>query len=120
MISFSIPLLGIKFSTNLLYAGVHWSRRVQYKNDIKILVRQYCKSEPVSSYPVEITYRFFFSTKALDTTNTAGMAKCIEDALRAIGVLKDDSPKYVRRTVLESASIGKTIKDYVEVEIKIL
>ena len=120
--TFTVPLSGIKFSTNLLYAGVHWSVRKQYKDDLLLVVKHYCKPfVPINVYPVEITYRFLFETTALDTTNTAGMAKCIEDALCAIGLLKDDSPVYVRRTVLEVESVkgkGKYKNDFVKIVIR--
>lgn len=67
-------------------------------------------------YPVEIQYDFFFETRALDTLNTAGMAKCIEDSFRTVGVLEDDSPKYVRRSIItvEQLKTKEKIKnDYV-------
>lgn len=36
------------------------------------------------------------------------MAKCIEDSFRTIGILKDDSPSYVARTIIESHEQGKS------------
>ena len=33
------------------------------------------------------------------------MVKCIEDALRAFEILKDDSPPFVTRTIIESSKI---------------
>lgn len=35
------------------------------------------------------------------------MAKCFEDSLRSLGVLEDDDPKHVARTVLEVVMVPK-------------
>jgi len=48
------------------------------------------------------------------------MAKCIEDSLHTLGVLIDDSPRYVRRSVIESIPLkskNKIKNDFVEIEI---
>jgi hypothetical protein len=35
------------------------------------------------------------------------MAKMLEDAFRALGILAEDTPEYVARTILESVSVSK-------------
>jgi hypothetical protein len=102
MIAYSLPLRGIKFSTNKIYAGIHWTKRKEIKDSIHGYVLAFCR--PVrqpESYPVEIRYNFFFGSRPLDTLNTAAMAKMLEDALRATKILKDDDPRYVTRSILE-------------------
>ena len=137
MIQYRVPLDGIKFSTNQIYAGVHWAKRKQAKDSIARYAAIFCRPvKKIDAYPVEISYRFVFGTRALDTLNTAAMAKMLEDAFRAIGILKDDSPAYVARTVLESVAVPSEKRpkkgdagyratyqkkeDYVEITIKSL
>lgn len=102
MIQYRIPLQGIKVSTNKIYAGIHWSERKRIKDSILGYAAAFCRPiQAVKSYPVEIEYRFFFESRALDTLNTAYMAKMFEDAFRSLGILEEDSPKYVTRSILE-------------------
>lgn len=107
MITYRIPLRGIKESTNKIYAGIHWTKRKQIKDSILSVAGYFCRpSTPIESYPVEIEYQFVFQTKALDTLNCAFMAKCFEDALRAFGTLKEDDPRFVARSILSVSSIA--------------
>lgn len=107
MIHFLVPLRGIKCSTNTIYAGIHWSKRKEIKDGIASVAGAFCRPvQKIQSYPVQIYYRFLFGTRPLDTLNTTFMAKCFEDAFRALGILKDDSPKYVAKTILEVGVVG--------------
>lgn len=100
--SILVPLGGMKVSTNKIYAGIHWSKRANIADGFTGLIRFVCsRALPVGQYPVQIRYRFFFAKQPLDTTNCAFMAKCLEDALRAVGVLEEDDPAHVAATVLE-------------------
>lgn len=110
MISFRIPISGLKQSTNKFYAGQHWSKRKEFKDSVFDYARAFCrKSGSIGRYPVEIRYRFIFESRALDTLNTAIIAKCFEDALRSLGILKDDSPAYVARSVLEVVAVSAQV-----------
>lgn len=98
-----MPLTGLKVSTNKIYAGQHWSKRKKDADSIASIARWFFRPiQKIESYPVEIRYKFFFVSRALDTTNCSYLVKCIEDALRAFEILKDDSPKFVERTIIES------------------
>lgn len=103
MIKYRIPITGLKISTNKFYAGTsNWNKRKQTKDIVLDYAASFCQpDDPVNSYPVEIGYKFIFSSRALDTLNTAIMAKMFEDALCALKILEDDSPSYVRRSSLE-------------------
>lgn len=99
---FKIPLAGYKFSTNKIYAGSHWGKRKSVKDGIASIAAVFCRPVArIESYPVEIRYRFCFVSRPLDTLNTAAMAKMLEDAFRSLGILEDDDPAHVARTVLE-------------------
>ena len=121
LLHYHLPLAGIKFSTNHLYTGIHWGKRKYLKDQILQAVALFCRPRrSLQEEPLEISYRFFFETRALDTLNTVGMAKCIEDSLHTLGVLIDDSPRYVRRSVIESIPLkskNKIKNDFVEIEI---
>jgi hypothetical protein len=64
---FLIPIAGWKISTNKSYAGIHWAKRKEYKDGIFGLANVFCRPiRKVESYPVQISYRFFFVSKPLD------------------------------------------------------
>lgn len=134
IIHYKIPLRGLKFSTNKIYAGIHWSKRKEIKDGILSVTAGFCRPIlKVKSYPVRIVYRFVFRSRSLDTLNTAAMAKMFEDAFRTLGILQDDSPKFVNKSELEvievsrkkgekqmdgkGSSISKEDEDYVEIDI---
>jgi hypothetical protein len=102
-IHYKIPLRGIKFSTNKIYAGIFWKKRKDNADAVVSIARGFCRPvQIVKSYPVEISYKFFFSSRPLDTTNCTYLVKMLEDAFRAIGIIEDDSPPYVAKTIIES------------------
>lgn len=55
------------------------------------------KVQSVDRYEIEIRY----NNARMDVSNAAGMLKIFEDTLRSEGVIKDDSPKYCSRVVME-------------------
>lgn len=102
MIKIHIPLEGLKISTNKFYAGLHWSKRKEVKDGFLDLAGSFCRGIPkIESYPVEIEYKFFFRSRPLDSLNTSIMAKILEDAFRAIGILEEDDAAHVKRSILE-------------------
>ena len=72
------------------------------------------KIKPIEEYPVQFMYKFYFVKRQLDCINCGAMTKAIEDGLRACGILKDDSPKFVSAISLEVADSEKDY-DYVEI-----
>ncbi len=102
MIVYRIPITQLKQSTNKIYAGLHWSKRSAFKDNVLSYALGFCRPiQKPRSFPVSIRYRFTFRGRQLDTLNTAFIAKCFEDALRAVGILPDDTPEYVAETILE-------------------
>jgi len=90
-----------KVSLNQIYAGMHWRQRSELAELYHMSLLEY-RNQSVKKYPVSITYIFTFRRNALDSSNCAFMAKMIEDALVQMGVLVDDTPKYVESTTLYS------------------
>jgi len=108
MIVYRIPISGLKKSTNKIYAGEHWSKRKEFKDSVLSYAVHFCRPvQRVDTYPVEIRYKFFFTSRPLDSLNTAYLAKCFEDALHSLGVLEDDDPKHVAKSCLEVIKIDK-------------
>lgn len=53
------------------------------------------KIPPIEVFPVDLHFEFTMK-RLLDCSNTGMMAKMLEDALVKIGILPNDTPKYVR------------------------
>lgn len=90
-----------KISTNIIYAGKHWSTRKKQAD----LYHQYIRGlnlKPVKEKPLEITYIFTFKSSPLDTSNCSYMSKLLEDGMVKSGVIEDDSPEYVSSTTIYS------------------
>jgi hypothetical protein len=96
--------LPVKISTNKIYAGLHWTARKKIK---KSFAKVLFVAQPVTEFPVDVYYNFHLKGKRLDSLNLAFMAKMIEDCIVAKGILTDDTPKYVRRSILESKPAKK-------------
>lgn len=80
-----------KASTNNVISG-HWKTRKSVKDAYKnYFMKNKSAFEPIQYYPVYMHYNFVFKTRMLDSTNCNVMHKYIEDSLRHINVLKDDS-----------------------------
>ena len=116
-IKYQIPLLGVKFSTNKIYAGTHWMVRREIKDRIFDMAESYCQPvQKIKSYPVEICYKFSFGTKPLDSSNCSAMVKMFEDAMCRIGIIKDDDPRYVSKTSITIIVLPKAKdKDLLEI-----
>jgi len=54
-----------------------------------------------------LDFAFYFKSNALDTSNTAYMAKLIEDCLVHHGIIKNDDIKFVGKVSLESKKSDK-------------
>jgi hypothetical protein len=71
----------IKVSSNKIYAGMHWRNRAKMKEDYKLLLyNDLIKIKPIK-YKVSLNFKFYWKSKALDSSNCSYMAKMIEDCL---------------------------------------
>lgn len=90
-----------KCSTNRIYSGIHWGKRKAFKDRYFQYTSSLWKNiEPIQDYPVVISYRMYFKGRMLDSLNTVYMAKVLEDCVVKLGIIKDDSPKYVAESRL--------------------
>lgn len=106
-----------KVSLNAIYAGMHWRRRKELADLYHEEVLELKGKLKVEEYPVLITYEWHFVKNALDSLNCAYMSKMIEDGLVKVGVLENDSPKFVRRSMLDTQVSKKYKHDTVVVTI---
>lgn len=88
-----------KISSNATYSGMHWTKRKKIADLYHQSMLPFRKAI-ISEYPVDITYVFTFKGKPLDSSNTATMAKMLEDGMVKCGILKDDDWKHVSFTGL--------------------
>lgn len=106
-----------KLSGNLVYSGIHWTKRNKHKNQYALLCNGFKKLEPINDI-IDIKYDFRFIKNALDSENCFYMAKMITDCLVKNKVIKDDSPKYVNDVTYNSKRDTTTKEDYVIITIK--
>lgn len=89
-----VPFMGP--STNSIYAGVHWSKRNEQADEGHLAVKT-IRIEPFSK-PVRLTFIPIVGKggKVRDCSNYSYTAKIIEDGLVKAGILKDDTPDWVK------------------------
>lgn len=101
-----------KISLNQWYAGSHWSKRNEIKNNYHYLIQSQLKSnyQFTKEQKYEVNYVFFFKTKPLDASNCVAMVKLIEDVL-----FEDDNYKIIQNISIQS---NKGKEDLVYIQIK--
>lgn len=107
-----VPLkMTAQWSSNTIYAGVHWTVRKKQADEIHEMVGWLVKGKKPFDKPVEITCEF---GGRLDIDNCSYVAKLIVDGLRKNGILKDDTRKYVQGLHLlpwDGEGIRVTVKE---------
>ncbi len=106
-VEFAIPLVAP--SLNQWYAGNHWSKRKKVADEWHKAVKYLCMQYQIESFtkPVIITTQTLLPTKrARDVSNCFAANKLAEDGLVKAGILKNDTPEYVVRHIVEKPVIG--------------
>ena len=107
-------------STNKIFAGVHYRKRAKIKNDylwwFKSLKIDTGALTLDINNGVYFRYTFIFgkSKRCFDCDNCSFMGKLITDCIVKNGIIKDDSPKYIRKVSYESKK-GKDSRVLLEV-----
>ena len=86
-----------KMGTNKIYSGVHWAIRNKDKEKIRLLIRSIVGLRKAYEKPVQLKMSFY---SRLDVSNHSYLFKLIEDSLVKCGLLKDDTDKYVKTTIM--------------------
>jgi hypothetical protein len=71
----------------------HWSTYTRERDAWFILLRAQLPPRAAPEYPVRLMLRSF-RTRLVDYANLVGGAKPIPDALKRLGYIKDDSPRW--------------------------
>ena len=102
---FYIPFQGP--STNAIYAGQHWTRRKQEKDEAREIVLAHVSTEPFTD-PVALQFVPVIGkgARSRDLSNYTYGIKLVEDGLVAAGVLIDDTERYV-----QSIRVYQPVKD---------
>lgn len=90
--------LGKVPSLNSFYAGSHWTKRKKAKDAALETIKGqlgFNKGAPYNSFRVRAYVRYRY-----DLDNSIIAVKFTSDALKTLGWIKDDSPKYFRHLVL--------------------
>jgi hypothetical protein len=99
-----------KVSLNKWYAGIHWTKRNETKNNYKLIVRSQFKKVFPKDMSYECEYIFHWKKNPLDTSNCVAMVKLIEDVL-----FEDDKHDIVPKITIQSK---KAKEEFVEINIK--
>jgi len=104
-------------SLNKMYAGRHWSRRAEEATRVHELVYYTALEQQLNiapfNKPVRITIRAYFKNRPMDPDNIVG--KLYVDALRHVGIIHDDTIKYVASVTTESHVDNKNPRVEIEV-----
>lgn len=115
MIKFEVE--GRPISLNQLY-NKHWTKRGQAKQvlwwQVKAAIVKYKIPKQALTKPATLDF-IFHVLRPIDCDNCAGTCKMIIDFLREWGILKNDSPQYVKKISIQVET--KQGREYVEVEI---
>lgn len=113
-------LIPEKISLNKIYAGIHFRQRSRHKDMYKLAVMASQPKKYKGPFPVAMHYHFKLSGPSLDISNHAYMVKMVEDAFVYLGVLPDDTPKYVSSISISAEKVHKTEPNTVDITIDAL
>lgn len=102
-----------KISLNSYINGsMHWTKKNKIAKEYHEAFLEFKNKFEITEYPVSITFIFYFKGKLLDIDNVAISKKLCIDGLRHIGLLKDDTVKFINEL---HTYIEKGKKDEIEI-----
>lgn len=107
MIELFVPYIAP--STNSIYAGIHYRDRMKHKKAaLKATMIALVGVSPVKAkVDMSFTPRLGKGDRERDTTNYSYTAKLIEDSLVELGLLSDDTRKFVGDVTLKELTIDR-------------
>ena len=107
MIELFVPYIAP--STNSIYAGIHYRARMNHKKAaLKATMIALVGVSPVKAkVDMSFTPRLGKGDRERDTTNYSYTAKLIEDSLVELGLLGDDTRKFVGDVTLKELTIDR-------------
>lgn len=107
--AFEIPFIpDKKWSLNAIYSGIHWAKRKKQKKFIKKIVQLSLNSKNLREFSVPVSIKMQFNSR-LDVSNHGYLFKMIEDCIVEFGIIKDDSDKFVKESVMTKQNYYKGI-----------
>lgn len=102
----------IKVSSNEIYAGKHWTARKKLKDSyLWLTAGPFKKLQPVKE-KVDLDFKFYWGSRALDSSNCSYLCKVLEDCLVYYKILQDDTIKFVGKVSMESSKSKDKAVDY--------
>lgn len=102
----------VKVSSNEIYAGKHWTARKKLKDSyLWLTVGPFKKLNPVRE-KVDLDFKFYWGSRALDSSNCSYLCKVLEDCLVHHKILQDDTIKFVGKVSMESFKSNSKDQDY--------
>lgn len=107
MIEIFVPYIAP--STNSIYGGIHYRTRMNHKKEaLKATMIALAGVSPVKTkVDMSFTPRLGKGDRERDTTNYSYTAKLIEDSLVELGLLGDDTRKFVGDVTLKELTIDR-------------
>lgn len=111
---FKVPMVGP--SLNSWYSQAHWSKRSAHKKAWRGYFHLKSREFPkIQNYPIIVeTVTYFKTNRRRDCDNWITANKLLCDSLVDIGVMEDDSSKYISKQIC-SIYQGNSNEDYTEV-----
>ena len=107
----SLTLNGLKkLSANKYYAGMHWTKRKELKDNYKLSIKSQCKRK-FAKGKYRTNWYFEFKNKPLDASNCFVMLKMIEDV-----IFENDEWDLIKIGAVESFK-GKEDKVTIKIEL---
>jgi IS30 family transposase len=103
-----------KVSTNRIYSWIHWTQRKKIADFYHYLSYHDCKQLKQITKKVNLRFEFYFTSRALDSSNCSYIGKCLEDWLVRNWLLKDDTNKFIWAVTYQSYTLTKEEKEYIK------
>lgn len=88
----------------------HWAQRKREKDLLQLLVRAGINSSPDKPLrfdaPVVIAYERSYRNEPMDPDNLAASFKPLLDVIVRCGIIKDDSPKWIKLTATQAKRVN--------------
>lgn len=107
-----------KISLNQHQGRAHWTKRQEEKDMFLWAVKgsNWREQKPIpKDAQVHVHVAYYLKGKLLDWDNCTAMTKHIQDALVKLGILHDDSPKYIPKGTQEVLRCPKGQQQWAEV-----
>lgn len=103
--SISIPLSSLSINRFLYHKGNY----PEYHKNVKAFVKDYFKDLPKANGKISIQFISHFKDEcnSVDPDNTVPAVKAIIDAIKGVGIIEDDSCKYIDSIILKSVVDGE-------------